>query len=78
MAKIERFYGKYGKVTCCDDCDWFASPGSDIYSIIDDSRGICPRCGSPTVRQVGRFLILETKRFLRQATRHVIRFERKP
>lgn len=56
-------FGPYVKGEYCPSCDWFRNPNGDMlwvggraYLAPDHAdAGLCPECGSNTLRSVGRY-----------------------
>lgn len=62
--------GCYVTTLCCTKCNWYSVP-------LEPQRSVCPICGSGLVETVGRFQIIETKRFFSGIEREFIGFIRK-
>ena len=77
MKETKTYAGCYVKWTCCEECEWYANPNLSFpLSEMDKLRNICPDCGNPTKRSVGRFIIEEVEAWF-TSTRKYINFIKK-
>ena len=69
--------GCYVVTPCCTECDWFSQPLLGFSNGIVMPRIVCPKCGEAVLEMVGRYEIIETKRWFFGIKREYVGFIRK-